>query len=125
MPNYKESILSGSAWVRANRVILDNPYGQIASIRFEEEQIFATSDGDSISKPYGACQEFMTPESASTEFDITHPVTGDVLGKSTYQEVYVLMSSLYVHLAKKRDEIATQRETERLAWVAANPPAPT
>ena len=39
MANYKESAISGTKWIRSNRVSLDNPYQGIPSILFDEEQI--------------------------------------------------------------------------------------
>lgn len=37
------------------------------------------------------------------EFALIHPETGQVIGAAKYQDLYVLISSLYLHLAGKRD----------------------
>ena len=36
-------------------------------------------------------------------FDVMHPITGAVISTATYQDVYVLLSSLYLSLATARD----------------------
>jgi len=101
MTNYKQSdINSGAAWTRAYQVLVENPYNQIPTITFNEEEIVDTGT-TVMSKHVYALQKEMTDPSAT--FDIINPIDGSVIGTSSYQEVYVLLSSLYIALAAERD----------------------
>ncbi len=127
MPNYRESQVSGSIWTRANKAILDNPFGGVPGVTFLEEQVVGLPDGKSIAQSSSACSEQFSTANATTPFDLIHPVTGAVIGQATYQQVYVMMASLYTHVAAKRDAEVAAREAARaaaLALAAANGVAP-
>lgn len=102
MANYKETSLEGTSYVRAANVSLINGLTN-KSITFNEEKIINLSDGDVIRKSGGSVSDEFTAENAPTSFDLLHPDTGDVVGSATYQDVYVMLYSLYINLATKRD----------------------
>ena len=55
----------------------------------------------------GAIHQEFTPENASTEFTMLDPVTNEQIGSTaTFQDVYVLLFSLYNHMAAARDAAA-------------------
>jgi hypothetical protein len=102
MSNYLASVIAGDSWQRSVRVIIDNQYEVVPQIHFMEEKIFII-DGEKVIKPLGSILE--TLSDPTTEFPLVNPQTGEALGvNSSYQEVYVILHSLYMFLALKRDE---------------------
>ena len=101
MPNYKESNVSGTSWQRAYMVQINNPYQQIPSIDFFEEEIISVGD-KTIAHYTGEIKENF--DDPSVTFDLINPIDGTVIGQSNYQQVYVILSSLYMALAAKRDQ---------------------
>jgi hypothetical protein len=130
MADYKQSAVVGTSWVRSYNVALMNPIdGEVKAV-FHEETAVALGDGKTLTQSIGSCGEVFTPENAGESFNLIHPETGAVIGSATYQEVYVLMASLYLHVAVKRDaaviaaaEAAAQAEADRLAALNSPPPA--
>ena len=47
--------------------------------------------------------EEVTPEKYTTEFPLLNPVTGEQIGTAKYQDIYVMLHSLYYYLADVRD----------------------
>lgn len=129
MASYNESTVSGSIWTRANNVTLLNPYGGLPTAIFHEENVVALSEGRHVAQAVGTCSDAFTAESSEETFQLVHPSTGEVIGTARYRDVYVLLSSLYLHVAKKRDvkeaeeaERAAQLEADRQALLNAPPP---
>lgn len=103
MPNYNESTVTGTRWTRSNSVRIFNDYQSTPQINFAEEEIVSLGDGEFLKKPKGGIGTLLTPENIITEFNLLNPETGDTIGTGTYQQVYVLLHSLYLHLAAERD----------------------
>lgn len=103
MANYKESNVTGVKYTRANRVILQNELDAPKSITFSEQEIFTLPDTSRVVKHSGSVGVTLDETNATTPFNLIHPETGAVLGTTTYQDVYVLMHSLYYHLVTERD----------------------
>lgn len=102
MSNYKQSAVTGESWVRAVRVVLENPLGGGAAATFIEETVVSTPAGN-IMQAAGNVVEPFTVDNAAEAFDVLNPETGEVVGSATYQDVYALLHSLYYHVAAKRD----------------------
>lgn len=101
--NYKQSAVTGETWQRAVRVVVENPYeGGVPAVTFVEEQLI-NLPGEVITRASGSVSEPFTPANAGEVFNLVHPETGAVLGTATYQDVYVMLHSLYLHVAAKRD----------------------
>jgi hypothetical protein len=111
MPKYNETAVVGESWIRSNKIVCSNDYGQPPTIYYQEEELFNFSDGKVVKSLYSTlypAMETFTPINANTSFDIINPETDSPTGETaTYQDLYVLVHSLYFHLVKKRDE-ATQ-----------------
>lgn len=76
-----------------------------------EEQV-VNLEGESIQRQRGGVQEPFTAENAGEEFQLINPETGEQLGATaSYQETYVMMHSLYLHLATKRDALQANLQT--------------
>ena len=103
MADYKETTVAGQAWTRAHRVTLENAYGGAGGVRFDEEQVISLGEAGTVRQPAGYVIESFTAENAAESFDLLNPATGETVGTASFQDVYVLMHSLYMHLAAKRD----------------------
>ena len=103
MQNYKETTVSGTSYVRANEVTVRNVLGGYKGIMYCEEEVSIL--GEKIMREgIGAIHQEFTPENASTEFPLLDPVTNEQTGsKATFHDVYVLLFSLYYHMAAQRD----------------------
>ena len=108
MSKYNSTNVVGESWVRSNKVICTNLYGENPSIYYAEEELFNFTDGkvvNSIYSPMLPAGEIFTTENANTEFQLISPITDELLNKTaTYEDVYILLHSLYFHLVSKRDE---------------------
>lgn len=102
MPDYKASLITGTAWQRAWRVTCENPLDGQRSMTFEEERVLLTGMGPTT-MPAGRLGMALTPASATTEFMLLDPDTGEQLGKATYADAYQMLHSLYIHAAQQRD----------------------
>lgn len=101
MANYKEAAITGTKWQRANKITISNPHVGLPSISFAEEDLTVLSDGRMTNTPLSTLdQAFDNP---ATVFNLVNPLDGTVIGTATYQDVYVMMFSIYAALAAARD----------------------
>lgn len=101
MPNYREGLIGG--YQRAKRVEITNPLNQIPSITFYEELVITGRENvTTIVSDVSTLTEAMTDP--AVQFDLVNPETGAVIGSAAYQDIYVILYSLYMALAAKRDE---------------------
>ena len=128
--NYKESSVAGVKWTRSLGGHFSNPYQGIPSISFNEEELITFSDGSIIRQPYSALQGMgltTTMANQAKEFDLINPLTGDVIGKSKYQDVFVILHSLYMSMVNERDNppvISTPTVTQIPEPLVPAAPAP-
>jgi hypothetical protein len=82
-----------------------NEYGKIPTIRFDEEDIIISTDNKRIVNRLGSCITYaFSPLEAENEFDLINPLTDQPLGATAkYQDLYVLLYSIYYHMAELRD----------------------
>lgn len=108
MSKYNETTVTGESWVRSNKIICTNEYEQSPTIYYQEEELFNFSDGKvvkNIYNPLTPATETFTIDNANTSFIVIDPLTELPTGNTaTYQDLYVLIHSLYFHLAKERDK---------------------
>ena len=122
MPNYKQSQVSGNAWVRAKSVIIENPLNRTAAISFIKEKVVVVDGSDVLSAEAGACRDQLTPDNMNEQFDLIHPETGAVLGTATYGQVYAMLSSLFIHVDIKDEARAAALRAQIEANLAPPPP---
>ncbi len=123
MPDYKETTLAGTAYTRANQVVIANPTVGTKAISFYEEQVINLAD-EQIIRQQGGVQEPFTADNANEEFALINPIDGTPIGMTMeYKDVHVAMHSLYYHIAAKRDA-AVAAAAEAAALAAAVVPAP-
>lgn len=103
--NYQEVEVAGSSYVRSVRVRIENPISGKKSISFEEERVFSLGGGKTISEHFGYVNESFDASSAQSDFSIVNPENGEPTGeKMTYAQLYVALHSLYLSLARRRDD---------------------
>lgn len=112
MSEYRETTIIGSSYQRGRTLIFENPRNAAPSILIKEEtvNIFPTKE---IAEPAGEIRKIITD--LSITFPIRNPATNIIIEgqTATYQDLFVLLYSLYWHLAVKRDEeIANQTNPE-------------
>ena len=101
MSNYKQTTVSGETWQRAARVVVENPLNATPSILIVEEEAIVLGD-KTITNVCGNLSCAFDPEATFPAID---PATDEPVGRDiTHGEVYALLNSLYMDLAKKRDE---------------------
>lgn len=123
MPDYKETTLAGTAYTRANQVVISNPLTGVKAVSFYEEQIVNLGD-EQIVRAQGGVQEPFTADNAAEEFALINPIDGTPLGMTMeYKDVHVALHSLYFHVAAKRDA-AVAAAAEAAALAAAVVPTP-
>lgn len=113
MANYKQTTVAGSSYVRANGVTITNGEAN-KSIYFDEEKVINLGDGDVIRRPMGRVGSPFSAENAGTAFPLLNPETGEPLvegAQMTYEGLYAALYSLYIHLAKGRDEALAQQDS--------------
>lgn len=101
--NYQQTEIAGDSWIRANRIIIENPYEGTPAATFMEERIINLPD-NVITQSQGCIVEPFLSENFEKTFPLLHPQTGESVGLASYQDVYILLSSLYLSIAKQRDE---------------------
>jgi len=127
---YKAATAVMETFVRANQITISNPLptsGGVPSIQFQEMLVgedTTTGEMKEIEKE-GYCSEALTADNISESFDLIHPVTGDVIGQSTYQDLQVLLFSIYFHVAEKRDIVQAEQEAllaldQQINWYTAS-----
>ncbi|MCY1312559.1 hypothetical protein D9M70_629890 [compost metagenome] len=79
---------------------------------FAEEERIALGGGQEVVRPLGNLVETVLPANLGETFDLLHPETGEVIGQATYQDAYILLSSAYRHVARKRDAALAPPQTE-------------
>lgn len=109
MSNYNETSITGQAWTRCTRIVIENPLNGVPAATFIEERAI-NADGEVTTRPLGnIVQPFLAEEtdgvSANLDetFDLVNPATGEVVGQATIADVYAMLWSAYRHVAAKRD----------------------
>lgn len=103
MSNYNETNILGTKYRRAYQVTMQNGLNKEKYVRFAEEDVILV-EGDTIHQQAGGISEPFTEENSATSVPLLNPEDGSPLGGSiTYQEIYVAIYSLYLHLASIRD----------------------
>jgi hypothetical protein len=101
MADYQEAPVTGTSYVRANSVLLENPKNGAKNIIFAEERWYDLGDGTSVTAQLG---QLATPFDPAGEIVVLDPVTGVPTGATVTQgEVYALIYSFYIQEATKRD----------------------
>lgn len=105
MADYKAKTVSGeyTEYQRSNKVIITNELGGLPEVTFMEQVLGTLPDGNMMQVRATKCVDnFGNP---IEEFNLLNPLDDTILGTAKYQDVYVLLYSLYRHVAAKRDAV--------------------
>jgi hypothetical protein len=105
MPKYNESQIAGESWTRSFQLTGWNEMGNAPGIRFDEELAFSIGGGEVLTAKLNTSVFAVLDGNNSAErFQLRNPVTEEYVDVySTYEDFFVLVHSLYFHLAQKRD----------------------
>lgn len=102
--NYKQTTISGEAWVRTKRIVIENEFGTYPKVKFVEEKRVNLQDGSVMNQDNGSIEVESSPETMDLTIRIVDPATGKYIGKDmTYAEIYAAVHSAYLFFAKRRD----------------------
>ncbi len=114
MKNYKEQTISGTSWTRAFHVDCHNPIDGAKTITYHEEAAILI-DGKTVTSRNGQTLQCDYSQTEGATFYLVHPETGVVLGQMTEQDLYLALSSHYLHKAQARDAAALGARIVELA----------
>lgn len=120
---YQNTAVTGESWLRAKRIVIDNPLNGIPSVKFVEERVVNLEGGEQYFRDQGVLERQFTEGQMGHEIPLLDPETGEPTGQAvTYGEAYNLLFSTYIHFADLRDnppepELVEEPEPEE-------PPAP-
>jgi hypothetical protein len=102
--DYRQSTVAGTSYQRGRSLYFENPKGSNPSLLIREERITVLADRE-IAEPAGEILRTITPEMMATTFQLRNPTDNEPIpnGTFTYQDLYVVLFSLYWHLAEERD----------------------
>lgn len=104
--DYQQTSISGTSYQRGRSLYFENPKDRPPTLLIREERVINLVDRELI-EPAGELRVDVTD--LSTEFALRHPETNELLHQTaTYQDLYVLLFSLYWHLAEARDAAAAE-----------------
>jgi hypothetical protein len=113
---YRETALSGSSYIRCDAISITNGQ-ENKRIKFNESEVITLEDGRVTTKSVGSVGEFFSEENADTTFSVLNPADNSDTGATmSYQDLYLGLYSLYLHLA-------TERDAAQEAAAAEEPPA--
>jgi hypothetical protein len=111
---------------RSNVIVINNELDITPEITFHEQ--YATSEGEVVEGRAGSCALIM-PEETDATFPLVHPITGDSLGEASFQNLQVMLHSLYLYTASIRDnppvEVLPEPEPEPVEPVEPTEEEPT
>lgn len=103
MPLYNQQETKIISYQRAKQIIIKNELDSPPIITFVEEII---QDGVAVGSPKTRpINKKFTPELSSEVVDLLSPVTGEIIGQTTYGDIYNSLYSLYFKLAAERDQV--------------------
>ena len=103
-----ETTVAVTTYDRAYKISIANPLSGAKTIRYDEQTITTTNDGEETvieEGPYKrSIEASITELNAGTSFPLLNPLDGTPLGsEATYADLQVLLYSLYYALAEERD----------------------
>lgn len=100
--DYRQQTAEATTWRRARQVVIANERDAVPSVVFKEEDVVRLISGEEYRTPSAG---FVAGTFNPTEqFPLVNPSTGETTGTTaTHADLYVLLHSLYLHLAAQRD----------------------
>lgn len=100
---YKAETTTGeiSSYLRAVGMSIENPLNGVPTFQIQESKVTQYPDGTTKEDILGKLSADMSDP--TQEIDLVNPETGETVKTMTYAEVYAVLFSVYLSLAKKRD----------------------
>ena len=119
---YQQTHVTGEQWLRAKRIVIDNPLDGVPIARFAEEVIVNIAGGEQFRRDVGVLEVPAGEEMLDEVIPLVDPETGEPTGESlTYAEAQVVLHSAYLHFADKRDNPPEPDEVEEEALPESGP----
>ncbi len=93
----------GAAWKAFSKALFNNSITSSKSITFIEQAIRNTENGQHKIDLPGNIFLSLSTDNDTEVIDLIDPSTGGIVGTSTYRDIFILLNSLYLKLAKQRD----------------------
>lgn len=102
---YRESTVAGTSYQRGRSMYFEYPRNETPSLLVREETVTILGEDRVIVEPDGEILKSIPVAQLGTEFQLRNPATNDAIEgqTATYQDVFILLFSLYWHLAEERD----------------------
>jgi hypothetical protein len=100
MADYRQKQGSATSWRRAAQVTIHNPRNGQPTINFVEQDVVVLGNEEFHRQNAGMVAGTFDPQAT---FPLVSPITGQQFGTAKQEDLYVLLHSLYLHLAAKRD----------------------
>lgn len=121
--NYQYTAVTGESWLRAKRIVIENPLNGIPTAKFVEERVVNIAEGEQYFRDQGVLEVTTSEANITNEIPLLDPETGEPTGQVvTYGEVYALLFSAYIHFADLRDNPPEPEPVEEP--LPEEPPAP-
>lgn len=109
--DYQYTAVTGESWLRAKRIVIDNPLEGLPVAKFVEERVVNIAGGEKYFSDQGVLEAAATEENMQREIPLLDPVTGVPTGEVvTYKHAYDILRSAYIHFANLRDNPPEQSE---------------
>lgn len=111
--NYNEQKTSGemTTWIRAKKIMIDNPLHDVPTLSFIEEEVKSFTDKTVILNTINVFSKVLSDPNET--FHLLNPATGEALGmQMSVGQVAAALYSYYIALAKARDEAQATQPTE-------------
>lgn len=101
MPNYEQTAISATQWVRCYAVVLQNPLDGEKLATFQEQQVMQMQGAAPFVQEAGSCALRFD---AADAIPLRDPATGEPTGQTmSHAEFYAVAYSAWRHAAELRD----------------------
>lgn len=99
---YQRSDVAGEEWMRAKRVVFENPPEADFMVRFAEERAVALADGTIMTHGLGVLEDSRPQDQLDEPFELVDPATGEGSGSfMTYAQLHAALYSLYLKVSNE------------------------
>lgn len=110
---YQRSAVAGEEWMRANRIIFENPPEGDFKVRFAEERAVALADGTIMTHQMGVLEDSQPQDQLNESFELIDPTTGEGSGAyMTYEQLHAALYSLYLKTSQAHHGTASAPDPE-------------
>lgn len=106
---YQRSDVTGESWMRAGKVVFENPPQGNFVCRFSEEKAVVLAGGEIITQKLGVLEASKEPEKLDESFELLNPETGEGSGSfMTYAQLHTALYSLYMQTSMEHHGVSEE-----------------